>query len=273
MRRIATQLVISLGLFVTGAASGAEDRSTALTRLADETARYLTQSSMAARIDPATLRESSRLLASAREEIAAGHLRTAQNLIERAGEPLHVMSDEARRGHHPDRAREYQEKREALISISEGVAQVASGKGLRSDVPAAVRASVAGADQLAESGRLVDALAALEASYLRAQREVARLRDGDSEYLPIAVMPPEVAYSDALRRFDERRVLTQLLAREAEAEGVTPDDLRLALNDAEAMLGKARSLAAQADYGQAVQVIEVAYLTVENSWRKAGIEW
>ena len=101
----------------------------------------------------------------------------------------------------------------------------------------------------------------------------AKLRDGKV----LVVKAPEFRdarqWEEGLRRIDERRYLTEYLLVEARAEGLDERPLVDALAIADRSTETANALAREKRWDQAYASLELAYLQIEDQWRKAGIDW
>lgn len=242
-----------------------------LDRLLRETDWNLKHSSIAPTIDRATRGRSAALLERARTEIAAGHLRTAQDLIRQAARPL-VEMDTAMVAH-PDPTRQFNDLRAALESITIGAEAVAREKGKPMALQPASRQAIARSEQLLEQGQTDDAMATLRERYVEVKQTVATLRDGDQ----IVIRAPDgrdaAHWEDGVRRMDDRRHLTEYLIIEARAEGIDDAPLQEAMSIAERSLKTAEEHARLQRWDQAYASLDLAYVQIEEQWKKVGLEW
>ena len=245
----------------------------ALLRQTNEIEWSLKHSSMAERIDKDVLDKSTSLIGQARLKISAGQLNAAEGLISQASTPLHVMSDSAMNGMHPDARGFLAEQRETLRALIEGTVLIARQKGVDLAFAESAQQAVSQSMVLERAGKMDDAQKIVTAAYVAIQKTVAQLRDGDYVYLAIADLPAERQWSDGLRRFDERRQLTEYLISDASAQGIDADTLHSGLQAAEQAKADGLYWANQKAWDRAVQSLDVAYLKFEDSWRTVGIEW
>ena len=244
-----------------------------LTAQAMEIDWNLKHSSVAARIDAGTRARSERLLDRARGEIAAGHLRTARELLRQAATPLVAMKPAPQAAAHPNRSRQLAEMRSALESITRGAEQIAREKGLETTLAADTRAAIRRSEDLQRAGQPTRALQHLQQRYRAVKTQVAEWRDGREFVVRAPDARDAQQWDDGVRRIDERRQITEYLIVEARAEGVDPAPLQEALSLADRSLQLASVHANDRRWDQAYQVLELAYAQIEASWRKVGIEW
>ena len=114
----------------------------------------LKNSSVAARLDATTRARSERLLDRAREEIEAGHLKTAQGLIRQAAVPLVAMKPAHQAVAHPSRARELVEMRTTLKSISRGAEEIAREQGIENTLVADTLRVIRRSEELQRAGHM-----------------------------------------------------------------------------------------------------------------------
>lgn len=233
----------------------------------------LKNSSVASRLEKPTLDKSLSLLGNARREIAAGKLNAAERLIDTAALPLHEMTPEAMAGRHPDTAALLAERSKTLASITEGAEEIAREKNASTDFAAQARAALARALALEQRGQLGKALAVVDEAYLVVQKQVARLRDGETYYLPIAKGPADAQWTDGLRRFEERKQLTEYLIQEADAGGLDTTPLVFGMRAADDSRRVATEQAQAKRWDLALQTLDQAYLSFEQSWKQVGLEW
>jgi hypothetical protein len=271
--------VLALALAGAGSASGAETPAEAAAR-SDFLRQHskviewnLKNSSVASRVDKNALDNSLALLANARRQIAAGKLNAAERLIDRAALPLHEMTPAAMAGRHPDTVALLAERSETLAAITEGAEEVARERKASTDFAAQARAALARSLALQQRGQLNQALAVIDEAYVMVQKESARLRDGETYYLPIAKGPADAQWADGLRRFEERQQLTEFLILEADASGLDTAPLLFGMRAADDSRRQAAELAKAQRWDLALQSLDQAYLNFENSWKQVGLEW
>lgn len=243
-----------------------------LNQIAD-TEWQLRHSSIASAIDKSVQDNAISLLDKARQEVAAGQLSKADTLIEQAAQPLHRMTPDALAGKHPDPRQWLDARRETLSAITASGEKIARDQGASTQFVAQATTALAQSHALQQQGKIDQALAAIEQAYRAVQEEIARLRDGQAFYLAISERPADHQWSDGLRRFEERRQLTELLISEARAEGIDASPLLSGLQEAEQIRIAAARLAETRRWDKAVQSLEIAYLRFEDSWRQVGLEW
>ena len=233
----------------------------------------LKHSSVAGTIDKIVQDASLNLLARARSEMAAGNIRTAQELARRAARPLVEMAATAQAGKHPDQGEHLRDLIAATASIIDGAAKIASEKQSPAVFLSLSRESLREAQELAASGQPDAAKSLLLHVYSEVQSEVARLRAGDRLVIDLPAEGGERAWSDGVRRLDERRQLTDYLILEAESVGIDPSPLRAGIAAAELSANAAREMAREKRWDLALLALETAYLRHEDSWRAVGVEW
>lgn len=230
-------------------------------------------SSVAQTLDAATRDRSLALLRQARAEVAAGNLRTAEELVRRAGRPLVEMAPSAMSGKHPNELHYVVDIKATMASIIDTAEQIAIEKSAPSDFVAAARAALREGDALAAAGQTEAANNVITAAYGRLQTEVARLRSGDEFILDVPKGFGDREWADAMRRFDDRIQLSRYLLIEAQAEGVDVAPLVSGMAAAETSLSEATRLALEDRWDQAYRSMNLAYLQLEESWKGLGVEW
>ena len=272
MSRFPSRSALALIALLAGpaAAAPADDR---LLRQIDETAWNLEHSSVAPRIDAEQRKRALQQLDQARQELAAGHRKTAQGLIRQASSPLVAMSPASQSTSHPNRIRQLSELRATVRSITEGAQQVARDKGVTTQVALDTRKALRRSESLQRQGRTTEAIDLLQQHYEQVQGKVATWRNGDL----FVVRTPEGRdagqWEDGVRRIDERKQLTEYLIVEARAEGIDPSPLYEALRIADTSLEKASTYASDQRWDQAYRSLELAYAQIEESWKQVGVEW
>lgn len=271
-------VVASSSLFLAGVSAAAQDvtssdRQRTLLAQINDTEWQLTRSSMATGLDRSVIDNSVLALRKAREEVSAGNLRTAEGLISRAALPLHQMSPQAMAGKHPNVLEWLAERRETLSSITDSGEQIALARKVSTDFASMARSAITHSHVLEQRGQAEKALEVLEQAYLSVQKKIATLRDGQSYYLAIADAPTDERWTDGLRRFDERKQLTEYLIIEAKADGIDAAPLLTGMRDAEQSKTMASKLANGQQWEQALKSLEVAYVKFEDSWRQVGLDW
>lgn len=278
-KSISFSAILAVALGFAGSATAAETpaekaaRSNNLLQQSNVIEWNLKNSSVASRLEKPTLDKALSLLANARHEIAAGKLNAAERLIDTAALPLHEMTPEAMAGRHPDTAALLAERSKTLASITEGAEEIAREKNASTDFAAQARAALARALALEQRGQLSKALAVVDEAYLVVQKQVARLRDGETYYLPIAKGPADAQWTDGLRRFEERKQLTEYLIQEADAGGLDTAPLLFGMRAADDSRRVATEQAQAKRWDLALQTLDQAYLSFEQSWKQVGLEW
>lgn len=278
-KNIPCAAVLALALAGAGSATGAETpaetaaRRNYLRQQSEVIEWNLKNSSVASRLDKNTLANSLALLGNARREITAGKLNAAERLIDRAALPLHEMTPAAMAGRHPDTAALLAERSEALASITEGAEEIARERNAATDFAAQARAALARSLALQQRGQLNKALAVVDEAYVMVQKEVARRRNGETYYLPIPKGPADAQWADGLRRFEERKQLTEYLIQEADAGGLDTAPLLFGMRAADDSHRVATEQAKAQRWDLALQSLDQAYLSFENSWKEVGLEW
>lgn len=278
-KSISFSAILAVALGFAGSATAAETpaekaaRSNNLLQQSNVIEWNLKNSSVASRLEKPTLDKALSLLANARHEIAAGKLNAAERLIDTAALPLHEMTPEAMAGRHPDTAALLAERSKTLASITEGAEEIAREKNASTDFAAQARAALARALALEQRGQLSKALAVIDEAYLVVQKQVARLRDGETYYLPIAKGPADAQWTDGLRRFEERKQLTEYLIQEADAGGLDTAPLLFGMRAADDSRRVATEQAQAKRWDLALQTLDQAYLSFEQSWKQVGLEW
>ena len=233
----------------------------------------LRHSSVSTRLDAATMARSERLLDRARDEIGAGHLKTARDLIRQAALPLTTMKPVAQAASHPNRSRQLVELRTTLESITRGAEEIAREKGMSTTLAADTRAAIRKSESLQRAGQPTRAIEHLQQRYAAVQETIASWRDGREFVVRAPERRDERQWDDGVRRIDERRQITEYLIVEAKAEGIDPTPLFEALSTADQTLQAASSHASARRWDQAYRTLDIAYAQIEASWKQVGVEW
>lgn len=273
MSRILFFLSAFLVVAVPAAAAPTTPARDALLERIGETEHSLRHSSVAGRIDEARRARSIRLLDDARQAVADGHLKTARELLRQAAAPLAAMSNGPATARDSGNARRTAELRAALESISDGAAAIATSPAEADRVRTATRQAIDRSRALERRGKTGAALTVLRDRYLTVQATVAGWRDGKEFVVRTPDARDAAQWPDALRRIEERRLMTEALIAEAQAEGIDTAALHQALAAAESSVVQATGLAGAARWDQAYRTIDLAYAQIETSWRSIGIEW
>lgn len=209
----------------------------------------------------------------ARQELAAGNLRTARNIFERASQPLSSMSASAMSGRHPDERARILETRQTLESIIDSAARIAAEKKVPDDFAARAREAVRQSDALLAAGQLQAADQILERAYDSVSKRIAELRSGESFYISAPAGATDAEWRDGLRRIEERREITRYIMIEARADGLDVAPLEQGAKAAEALVGNANAYAGERRWDLALAALDRAYVEYEQSWRAVGVEW
>ena len=233
----------------------------------------LKHSSVAIVNDSSALDISLTYLGKAREELAAGNVRTAQDLLRHASQPLVRMNPAAMTGRHPDQRSLVRETRQTLESIADAAESIAMEKHASPDFVFAARAALLRGDALLAAGQVPAALEVLRQAHRVVSQRVADLRAGELFYIPATVTATDEAWRDGLRRIDERREISRYILLEAQAEGIDIVPLQQGTKNAEALVSSAAALAAEQRWDLALAALDSAYVEFEQSWRAVGVEW
>lgn len=233
----------------------------------------LKHSSIATAIDKSIQNKSLIFLNNARHELSLGNTRTAEGLISRAARPLHDMSPAAMAGKHPDTRLWLNERRETLASITRGSEKIALEKGASTEFAKAANAALTLSQKLEQQGKPEKALEVIELAYAAVQTQVAYQRNGQTFYIAIAEAPADRQWSDGLRRFDERKQLTEYLILEANADGIDAGPLYSGMQAAESSRQLATEMAAAKRWDLALHSLDIAYVKFEDAWKEVGLEW
>ena len=233
----------------------------------------LRNSSVASTISHSVLDNSLKLLDAARIEIAAGRPARAEQLLSQAARPLYEMNAGALAGKHPAPRQWLNERRETLASIVEASETIALEQRAPTDFAKMARNAIQRSATLEQHGNPDQAGAIIEEAYAAVQQQVARQRHGVTIYLPIAIAPADQQFADGLRRYEERKQITEYLISEAQAEGLDTKALQSGLLAAEKSWQEAAGMAESRHWTQAMASLELAYLRFEDAWRDVGIEW
>ena len=245
----------------------------ALTQEIDEAAWSLKHSSMSTVLDVAVIDKSIAMLNKAREELATGHMRTAQDLVRRASLPLTQMSEAAMQGRHPDQHRQALETRETLSSLISAADKIAEEKGVTRDFVNAAKSEIQAADQLIANGNNEKALSLLRSAHLTVSQRLADLRSGDVFHIATPTGSSAKEWQDGLRRITERREISRYIEAEARWEGLDTRALERGTRAAEVLVDRASALAQKQRFAQALVHLDDAYALYEQSWRTVGVEW
>ena len=250
------------------------EQAEALQQQADEIDWNLRNSSISTRVTVKQMSRSQSLLSKARSEIAAGHYRTARNLLRQAAAPLVTMT--ALAPAHPDQRRMVSEIQAALNSITEGAAEIAREKGdsrAQSELMAETRSAIRKSQVLLRQSKTAQAAELLQDRYAEVQRLVALWRDGANLIVKAPKFGDESQWQDGLRRIDERKQLTEYLIIEAKADDIDPAPLYAALNIADRSVKTASDYAARKQWDEAFRSLDLAYVQIEATWKEVGLEW
>lgn len=233
----------------------------------------LRHSSVSKAIPASVLDISLATLARAREELAAGNLRTARDILDRASQPLSAMSESALAGRHPNQRARIFETRQTLESIIDAGQRIASEKNAPDDFVARGREAVRQGDALLAAGQQQAAEQILEQAYENVSKRIAELRSGESFYIPAPSGTSYAEWRDGLRRIEERREITRYILLEARADGLDVAPLEQGARTAEALVGSAAAYAGERRWDLALATLDRAYVEYEQSWRSVGVDW
>jgi hypothetical protein len=233
----------------------------------------LRHSSVSKAIPSSVLDVSLTALTRAREELAAGNLRTAQDILQRASQPLSRMTYSAMEGRHPDEQARILETRQTLESIIDAAERIATEKNAPNDFIARARDSVRQSDALLAAGEQQAAEQILDQAYGNVSRRIAELRSGESFYIPAPAGATHAEWRDGLRRIEERREITRYILLEAKADGLDVAPLEQGAKTAEALVGSAAAYAGERRWDLALATLDRAYAEYEESWRAVGVDW
>ena len=233
----------------------------------------LRNSSLANQLSDSLANASISLLARARAEIGAGNLRTAEELVRRASQPLVRMDGEALQGKHPDQIGRGVEIRQTLISMLDAAAGIATEKSAPTDFIVKARQDLATIDALSAGWRTAEANNQAMRLYAEVQQQVVALRNGDRIFIETSKTASSLDWRDGLNRIEERRQMTDYLLIDAETHGRDTGPLSVGVQAAENSVAQATALAGQQRWEQAIQTLELAYAQYENSWRSIGVDW
>jgi len=265
--------VVAASLYTQPSPAGGAASGSLVVSQIDDMEWSIRHSSVAQTLDATSRDKSLALLQRARAEVAEGNLRTAQELVRRAGRPLVEMAPTAMSGKHPSDLDYVVDIKATMASIIDTAEQIAIEKSASTDFVAAARAALREGEALAKAGRTEEANTVVTAAYGRLQAEVARLRSGDEFVLDVPKGFSDREWADALRRFDERMQLSRYLLIEAQSEGVDSTPLLSGIAAAETSLSEATRLALNDRWEQAYRSLDLAYLQMEASWKEVGVEW
>jgi hypothetical protein len=209
----------------------------------------------------------------ARQELAAGNVRTARELLQRASRPLSRMSHSAMEGRHPDEQSRMRETRETLESLIDAAERIAAEKNAPDEFIVAARQAVRQKDALLAAGQEEAAQEILKRAYAALSQRIAELRSGDSFYIAAPAGATDENWRDGLRRIDERREITRYILLEARAEGLDVAPLEQGAKSAEFLVSSATAYAGQRRWDLALATLDQAYIEYEQSWRAVGVEW
>ena len=255
------------------AAEGVSAANSALEQQINDTEWSLRNSSVASTISRSVMDSSLKLLDAARIEIAAGRPARADQLLSQAARPLYEMSPAALAGKHPDQRQWLAERRETLAAIADGSEKIAAQQGSSTEFAKMSRSAIQRSLEMEQQGKPDKALAIINEAYAVVQQQVAQQRNGVTLYLPIAAGPADQQWADGLRRYEERKQITEYLISEARAEGVDTTPLQSGLLAAERSWQEATGMAESRRWTQAMRSLDIAYLQIEDAWRVVGIDW
>lgn len=233
----------------------------------------LRHSSVSKAIPPSVLDVSLATLSRARQELAAGNLRTARDILERASHPLSHMSAESMAGRHPDEQARIVETRQTLESIIDAAERIAREKKAQDDFIARAREAVRQSDALLAAGQIQAADQIVQQAYETVSRRIAEMRSGESFYIPAPAGMTDADWRDGLRRIEERREITRYILLEARADGIDIAPLEQGAMKAEALVGSAAAYAGERRWDLALATLDRAYAEYEQSWRTVGVDW
>lgn len=282
MKAIAASLLLSIffALPVSHAATEYKDfqqqknlSASALANDIDMAEWSLRHSSVSKSIPLAVVDVSIATLSRARQELAAGNLRTARDILERASQPLSYMSAEAMAGRHPDEQSRIAETRQTLESIIDAAERIAFEKKEQDGFIARAREAVRQSDALLDAGQTQAADQVLQQAYKNVSLRIAEMRSGELFYIPAPSGMTDSDWRDGLRRIEERREITRYILLEARADGIDVAPLEQGSIKAEALVGSAAAYAGERRWDLALATLDRAYVEYEQSWRTVGVDW
>lgn len=200
---------------------------------------------------------------------AEGKLREAIRLLSEAARAAGNSSQVS-----PKQSGDYELRRNSVDALASAHDRVATEKGLadaNSALQAMVAKSLAASDALLAEGDAVAARALLDATYDAVKTSIESMRGGDTLVRELNFESPEDEYRYELDRNDTHRMLVEVLFAEKLAASPMRGTADTFLEKADDLRTQAVAASADADFKQAIELLEQSTKELIRAIRSAGV--
>jgi len=266
----------AVALALVGAATVQADTNQPLAQKLDQQVlvmqQAVTNSSVTPLYTPSQRDKKMALIDRAKSHAQDGNYKTALNQLEQAGRLLYPMEPVSQIPLKGDKQQEWLKQMQRVI---EAVMPVATEISLEKD---SHQESLAAVTQTYQQGLSAwhdndvgRAETLLTQAYSDLQQLVVGLRSGDQLYIEQPEMGTEQAWVESVRRFQDWRYFADWMQQASVEMGIDPESVLQGSLVADGLFSDAQVHAGQQRWQQASQLLDSAYLVMEEHWRRAGI--
>lgn len=235
--------------------------------------RALVDSSVAAIVEPDTHMAATNWINKAQRNLELGNYKTARSQLLEAGRLLYPMTPNS------DLVLSESKKRHWLAEIDRVMTTLMPVANEIAERKQADQQQLALAAFLQQNGR--DALTAEDLdtanqhfnnAYNILQQQIVSLRSGDELVIEQPDSQSRAGWEDAERRFADWRFFADWMIEQAEAMEADAQLIISGNEAADALYADAQLLAQNANWDDAVKLMDKAYRVLEQNWRKAGVD-
>ena len=235
--------------------------------------KAVVDSSVTALYQPEQRQQKLQLIDDARASLRQGNVKTAADQLERAARLLYPMESQDGIPLSSDKRRDWvAQMDQAIQALMPAARDIAIEKRVSTDLLTLSESLHQQGQAAASAGELARAERLLTDAYLALQNAVVELRSGDMLVIEQPDNGTENAWKEAVRRFEDWRITADWMQYSAEALGVDPSIIAQGSREADQIFQQARSNAQAGEWRQATELIDQAYLTMEDYWREAGMD-
>lgn len=163
------------------------------------------------------------------------------------------------------------ESTRVLLEAQKRIAAEKGGGPRAGDLAQRVEAEMRDAQQLAASGRLVDARTKIDGAYLAVKAAIGNLRNGETVVRSLNFASKAEEYTYEIDRNDTHKMLVQMLLKDKRGTASVDAMVDQAVGAAEKLRAKAEDQAARRDHEGAVKTLEESTRELVKAIRAAGV--